>query len=441
MESLVLLLLCGLLGAILGCATGLLPSLHVNTLAVLLVALAPAINGTATHLGLSPDQADLVTMALILAISISHTFVNIIPATYLGAPDEDTALTVLPAHRLLLRGYGYRAIRLNAYASFYAVLASLLLIWPAKWILAAPLNGYRLLERFLVPLLLLLAFFLVLREPAQLGPESWTPRRRRRVARLAALGLFLATGVYGLLLFRLPYAGWLPLPPSPLLPALGGLFGAATLVEALAAPTRIPHQYLDLHDHDVTIRDATGSLAAGVGAGASMSLLPGLTNATATAVAALLRRGNDASILITLGAVNTANAVFNLIVLYLFARTRSGAVVAVQQLLPIDSWTHTFPAQLASLLQVVLAAAALSLVLTLLLGRLLARRIHVIPYRGLVVTVLAYLVITVVVFTGFTGLLVFVTGCALGWLPIRLGLQRTHLTGVLLVPVLVYAGS
>lgn len=433
-----LLLASGVAGALFGCLTGLLPGLHVNTLSVILLAAVPAALPAARGLGLDDTTTMLASAALILAITVSHTFVNIIPATFLGAPDETTSLGVLPAHRLLLRGQGYRAVALATYTSFFAVVVSLLLIAPARWLLVGPPQLWAHVRTGMPWLLLALVSFLVLRERACLGPRRWPPALRRWLGRLAALNLLLAAGLYGLLALRLPYAAHVPLPPSPLLPMLSGLFGAATLVEALSQHTRVPHQFLRLRDDRLRPAGAAAALGVGLAAGASMSLLPGLTNSTATAVASAARRGTDAEILVSLGAVNTANAVFNLVVLYLFHRARSGAVVALERLVPLDAWTGATPETLLWFLFVALAAALVSLAATLALGRWAARRIWRVPYRPLVAVVLAYLLLVVFVFSGATGLLVFGVGAALGLVPVRLGLQRSPLTGVLLVPVLGY---
>jgi len=48
---------------------------------------------------------------MVLANSITHTFLNIIPVVYLGAPDAGTALAVLLGHSLLLDGMGMAAIK------------------------------------------------------------------------------------------------------------------------------------------------------------------------------------------------------------------------------------------------------------------------------------------------------------------------------------------
>ncbi|RLG59449.1 MAG: hypothetical protein DRN95_02035 [Candidatus Hydrothermarchaeota archaeon] len=85
-----------------GTLTGLVPGLHVNTLVVMLLSLLPS---------LSIDKYSAV--ALIIAMSITHSFVDYIPSILLGAPEEDSVLSVLPGHRLLLKGKGYKAIKLT----------------------------------------------------------------------------------------------------------------------------------------------------------------------------------------------------------------------------------------------------------------------------------------------------------------------------------------
>lgn len=432
------LLLVALVGALAGCLTGLLPSLHVNTLAVLLLALAPLLSHALPALGLGAFPPAFYLAAFILAVSIAHTYVNAIPATFLGAPDESNALSVLPAHKMLLRGTGYRAVELSALSSQWAVLASLALAFPFKWLLGEPVGLFEWVRSHLFWLVLVLAVALVVTEPAGLGPDAWPAARRRLLARAVAVALLLATSIYGLLINRIPYQSLAPIPPSPLLPALSGMFGAATILAALTLPPKLPHQFLLSRHQDLTLGGGAAALGAGLAAGATMSVLPGLTNASASALATVLRKGTDEETIVNLSAVNTANAVFNLAVLYLYLRTRSGAVVAMAELVPVVAWTGRIPTDLAWFGFIAAVSGTAALLLTLLLGRLLARRIHVLPYRGLLLGVLVYMTLTVAVFNGPGGILSFATATAIGLVPVRLGLRRTALTGVLLGPVLVY---
>ncbi len=438
MDLLTGLLLLAVGGAVAGAVTGLLPSMHVNTLAVVLVASVPALAALLPQWGFGAASPAFYAAALILAVSISHTFVNIVPAAYLGAPDEAAALNVLPAHRMLLRGNGYRAVRLSALASFWALVVGLVLVVPFKWLLGPPVDLFGRISTVLPLIVLALAVALVWGEPNRVGPDRWTPGRRRLAGRVAAAVLFLTAGLFGLVSMEVPLVAYVPVPPSPLLPALSGLFGAATILTSAIATARVPHQFLRLHDADLSRHGAVVGLGVGVVAGATMSVLPGLTSASATGLVAAVRRGSDAETIVSLSSVNTANALFNLAMLYLFLRTRSGAVIAIEAVLAVESWTGPPPHEMVLLLLVALAAGVTSLLLTIGIGRFLVRRLQRIPYRGLLAVVLGWMVVVVVLFTGVGGLLVFAVGTALGVVPVRLGLRRVPLTGVLLVPILTY---
>ena len=213
---------------------------------------------------------------------------------------------------------------------------------------------------------------------------------------------------------------------------------ASTLLSSLTDETRVPHQFLRVYHKDIRLSGATPAMGAGLVAGATMSVLPGLTNASATALATMMRKGNDEETIVSLSAVNTANTMFNLAVLYLFGRTRSGAVIAMKELWPVDPWWDRIPRDLLDFGVVSVATGFVSMLLTLLIGRLAVRNIQKIPYRTMSWVVLAYMIATVCVFTGAGGLLVFAIGIALGLLPVRLGIRRVALTGVLLGPVLSY---
>ena len=54
-------------------------------------------------------------------MAITHTFIDFIPSIFLGAPDEDSVLSILPGHKLLLKGYAYTGIILTLYGSATAL--------------------------------------------------------------------------------------------------------------------------------------------------------------------------------------------------------------------------------------------------------------------------------------------------------------------------------
>jgi len=84
-------------GIILGMVSGLVPGLHANTMAGILLGMQAL---------LLPYFGPLALAAVMFSALITHTFLDSIPSTFLGIPDADTALSVLPAHALCLDGKG-----------------------------------------------------------------------------------------------------------------------------------------------------------------------------------------------------------------------------------------------------------------------------------------------------------------------------------------------
>ena len=102
-----------IIGVVLGAISGITPGVHANTQTVVLRNL----------------QVTLLTLLVPVALAgamfaalITHTFVDAIPSTFLGIPDADTSLAVLPAHALCLEGNGEEAVRIAALGSACAML-------------------------------------------------------------------------------------------------------------------------------------------------------------------------------------------------------------------------------------------------------------------------------------------------------------------------------
>ena len=101
-----------LLGVLLGTFSGLAPGVHANTLASALLAAGAGLGALLGEEGLA---------AAMFAALITHSFLDNIPATFLGVPEPDTALAVLPAHALCLEGRGEEAVRCSALGSALAM--------------------------------------------------------------------------------------------------------------------------------------------------------------------------------------------------------------------------------------------------------------------------------------------------------------------------------
>ena len=79
----------------------------------------------------------------------------------------------------------------------------------------------------------------------------------------------------------------------------------------------------------------TGSLA-----GILVSIIPGITSATGTILAMNAREGSgNEQTIVTLSSVNTASAFSVIIVLFIILRPRSGAALAINELISVEEWT------------------------------------------------------------------------------------------------------
>jgi len=265
----------------------------------------------------------------------------------------------------------------------------------------------------------------------------WLVRKRYAPTIAIAGTLFLLSGALGFAVMngRVPGGDVFPgLGQSMLLPLLTGLFGFPTLLLS-ARSGSIPEQ-VDGEQEPVPVGPAVLGTLGGFLAG----WLPGITSTAATVVFAPLapggRRAAAASakrFIVSVSAVGTASAVFSILAFALLGKVRSGAMMAVQQL--IGNGTDLLALFLPLFLLSVLVSSALGYRLTILLASKLAPRLSGMRLGLLNRFLLFVLVILVMAFTGVPGLLVLGAATLLGLLPPKLGLGRVQLTGCLLLPI------
>ena len=160
-----------LLGTILGAAAGLVPGLHINNVAYLLGASAGSLAGLAAGLFpmAGPEEALLLVGAMLVSCLMAHAFTSIIPSVFLGAPDPGRALSVLPAHRLLVQGKGVEAVRCSLVGCVGGLAACLLALPLFRVIMGDPINAYEKLRPFMSLILLLVVALLIVSEPSTRG--------------------------------------------------------------------------------------------------------------------------------------------------------------------------------------------------------------------------------------------------------------------------------
>lgn len=444
MLPLMLVLLFCALGVLTGVLTGILPGLHVNNIALIFLSLSGTIVsafGFLLDYGISTDFILVLICVYIISVSISHTFHDIIPSTFLGAPDEDKALSVLPAHSLLLEGKGYEAVALSAIGSYGAILFCFFLIYPFRFIIGSPLFFYESLREIMVFVLIAVSILLLATEKAKIdvfGKKGFTSSI---VGILFATGVFFISGIFGVITFELPVDSPIGLSSPVLFPALAGLFGTPTLLTSLLTKPKLPKQKLtDVSFDKKTKKSLFLSILTGSLGGAFVSVIPGLTSSTGTVITMTARGKSDKKqTIITLSAVNTACAFFVVVIMFITLRARSGATLAVKDLISLDEWSELFiPTNLTYFLIALIFGGMLSYFLTLKIGKIFAKHFANVPYLLLIKSTICMIIILVFLFTGFLGLIVLVVATLIGLIPVQWGIRRSHCMGILLIPIILY---
>ncbi|HTY91457.1 MAG TPA: tripartite tricarboxylate transporter permease [Methanocella sp.] len=410
-------------GIVVGAFAGLLPGIHVNNTSAILLGMTPAL--------VASGLPALYVAVMIVASTISQSFLDIVPSIFLGAPDEATAMAVLPGHRMLQEGRGVEAVRLSAMGSGLAIGASLLLMAPISLFfksLNGPIQGY-------MGIILIAISALVILSNRGKGPFAGALDRLKAIAWAAAI--FLVCGLLGLAAFS---AEGLLVPlvhiaaPEMLLPLLSGLFGAPTLLLSLNSSPAMPPQHKSTLS--LPAGDVLRSALAGTAAGALVSWFPAVSTGVATTVTGMLSKkseADDRKYIVSISGVNTANAVFSLVALYVIGHPRSGAVAAAQSAIgSIDFETFMLLAFAMCL------AGALTYPVTILAGGVASGVFTRVNYRLLNATVLLFLAAMCLAMTGFLGLAVFAVAGMAGLAPHLVNVRKTCLMGVLLVPCIIY---
>ena len=390
-----------LLGILTGTFTGLIPGIHINLIAVILL--------TVSSILLS-ITSPLTLIIFITAMAITHTFIDYIPSIFLGAPDEDSFLSVLPGHQLLLKGHAYAGVILTIYGSATALL--IIILFTPIFIYLLPIV-YPYVLRIMPIILILVSGYLVFNEKNK---------------RLWALTIFLLAGFLGIASLNLNIK-------EPLLPLLTGLFGASNLLISIKQKTKIPKQkIIPLKNIKLKRSSLAKASLASIIAAPFTAFLPGLGASQAALIGKEVTDVQDQrEFLFLLGAINTIVMGLSFIALYSIQKTRTGAAVAISKLLPTLTLTN-----LIYIIATIIIAGIISFFITIYISKFIAKRIHKIHYSKLSIGILVVLLIITLIFTGLLGLLIFITATALGIATILLGIKRMHLMGCLLVPSILY---
>ena len=392
---LIQILLALTLGILAGTLTGIIPGIHINLVAALLLSLS------IYFLQFAP----LTTLIIfIVAMSITHTFIDFIPSIFLGAPDSDTVLSVLPGHELLKKGRAYEAVFYTTYGSLSAIIIILFFIPPLFFIL--PSIEPIIITYKLIPIILILSsMFLISREKEKLN----------------ALIVFTLSGFLGIAVLNSNVN-------QPFLPMLSGLFGASSLILSIKTKTKIPKQ--KIFKPYLNKKQSLKPILASAFASPLCCLLPAIGSGQAAIIGTSLIKPTRQNFLILLGATNTIVVGLSFIIYYIIGKTRTGVAVSLQNLIENINLNH-----ILIIITTIILTGIICYFYTLQIAKFFALNINKINYTKLSIITLIFISLIVLIFSKPFGFFIFIISTATGLFGILTGARRINLMGCLVVPV------
>lgn len=385
-----------LLGILAGTITGLIPGIHTNLIAVFILASIPFLSYIPV----------LNLIVFLVAMALTHTFVDFIPSVYFGAPDEETSLSVLPGHKLLLSGQGHKAIQYTVLGSLIAI-TILLVIVPVSFFTLEKI--YPFIEKIMAWILIWISFFLLYHEKEK---------------KTLSFVFFLMAGFLGLANSGLNIS-------QPLLPLLTGLFGSSTLIYSLSKNTKVPEQSIEkikLSKKELIKPTLTSAVISPF-----CSFFPGLGSSQAAIIGlSFFKNPTDKQFLILIGSINTLVMGFSFVTLYLINKTRTGIASAISEITTLNI------SQLNWILITIIITSIIATLITLKISKTFAKHSQKINYTLTSKFILLFLTTIVTIISGPLGLFVFLTSTILGLACISYGIKRSFLMGCLLIPTILY---
>jgi putative membrane protein len=388
-----------LIGVAFGVVAGLLPGLHPN-------------NTVPMILGMSFIFGPLPTAIILISSGVVNSFVSFIPSILLGAPEESTALGVLPGHKLLLEGRGFEAIKLCVIGSLGGVLFAVLTL--PLFVFLVPFL-YEFIRPHVHWLLIAVIGYLILTE--------------KEKNKFFALFILLLSGTLGLIVLN-------NFSDTALFPLLTGLFGLPMLLMSIFQKTKLPEKF-SFEEEKIERKNLLSCISIGSLAGIVAGLLPGIGSTQSTILTQQIfkRKGDGREFLMSIGAITTCDIVYSILALWLIHNPRSGIAVGVSKLLEVGFKEALF------FIVFIVISAGIATFITLKLTRVSLKFLKRIDYSKLCLYTSIFLFVLTIIFSGLIGILILIASIAIGLITNYLGVKRTYCMGCLLVPtILFFAG-
>lgn len=404
-----------LIGAAIGTFTGLVPGIHVNTLAAMMLASYGVLKDLLSSF-IPETYVPICLSSCIVAASVVHSFVDYVPSVFIGAPDPDDVVSMLPGHRLLNKGLGMSAVRSAAIGSCVGACASVMIAIPMQYLLFIGMGDY--LDSITAVILIIVIIIMLLQEDSAVG-TVW------------ATVLLAISGLLGLACMDLGIPSSGPISEGTLLfPLLTGLFGIPTMLGSLNKTEIVPQTD--------AVRYPVGPIPGikGTFTGMITGWFPGITATTGAIISNMFTPEKRPEGFISMTAsIGTSASVMMIVTLSVSGKGRSGTMQVVNEIMG-GGIVGLFNENFILLLITAAMAAVLGYHLTILCGKMMSSIVSMINTALLNRICLVLICTLVLLMTGPFGIMILVISTLVGMIPVRVGVSRIYLTGCLIIPTL-----
>lgn len=394
-----------------GIAAGFLPGMHPNSIGAVMLEVF--------------GDAAWMPFALIALLG-AHTAVEFFSSVFLGVPEANTAVGTLPGVRMMRQGKGREAAVVIG-ASILVATAVAVALTPLAQLAMPPM-----MEVISPNTLWLLGLAVV----ALLATE----KRWGKIAKAAlvfSLSAALGQIAFGLhiqdVLFPM-FVGFFTLPS--LLLAGHAADGEEKIEGIMQKDGKGADEQIGAKTEraeGVSELDFLPHICAGILLGALADFLPGISTPAQIAVFAslLVPLDEPKKFLALVSAISASHTVFAITAVDAIGKARVGAVALANSVEPITS------ANLPALLFAYMVATGVGVLALVAASKWASKRIGKLDFSLAGKILAAYLVLAVFFVCGWLGLLVLVSACAIGCLPIFFGVRRTHVMGGIIGPSMI----
>ncbi|MCK5683074.1 tripartite tricarboxylate transporter permease [bacterium] len=425
MISFLTVLIYTVLGSLTGALLSLIPSLHIYNVAGFALLIWHASQSLIPQIAVAPFFISLV---------VAFSFINTIPMTFVGAPDESATVTILPGTKMMMSGAGYEAAVLTGTGSLIGLFMLIAMtpfffyLFPTIHLIVSPHMHWILM--------LVMIYMLMSEWPKGCGMGKTVLQRFLNAWGNIFAGL-LTFGLAGLL-------GLIITSKSPIshemgfqniMPVFVGLFAIPSIIQNLLSNEKIPDQHI-AESINIDARTAGISAYQGVIGGMIAAYLPAVTAGIGGIIAghATAQRG-DKLFIISGGVSKIIYYVGAFLFLFIITPLspnglgKGGLNIILKPVLTPEKGDFFV------ILSVILVSGCLSFLMLLHMSKWVLAFLKVVDYRQIYIASLILMFVIVGGLTGFMGLMVMIVGTFVGMIPVFFHSRRSNCMAVLLIPI------